>query len=101
MRTRTYVVAVLAAPGLLGACVPPVPPEQGPARPGASRAPVQQVVVPVAPAGELPPGQEAGPGVPGHPCELVTYARVPCNEAVQACEYTYWHCPRSVKPLRA
>lgn len=96
-------VAVLAAPGLLGACVPPALPEQEPAQTGARRAPVQQPpVVPVAPAVEPPPAQEAEPaGLPGHPCELVTYARVPCNEAVQACEYTYWHCPRSVKPLRA
>jgi hypothetical protein len=102
MRTRTYVVAVLAAPGLLGACVSPVIPEQMPARLGASRAPAQRPVVPVAPAVEPPSAQEAEPaGMPGHPCELITYARVPCDEAVQACEYTYWHCPRSVKPLRA
>jgi hypothetical protein len=38
---------------------------------------------------------------PKHPCELVTVMRVPCDPATATCEYTYWECPRNVKPLRA
>jgi hypothetical protein len=38
---------------------------------------------------------------PKHPCELVTVMRVPCDPATSTCEYTYWECPLSVKPLRA
>ena len=38
---------------------------------------------------------------PKHPCELVTVMRVPCDPASATCEYTYWECPLSVKPLRA
>ncbi|WNG49936.1 hypothetical protein F0U60_41810 [Archangium minus] len=38
---------------------------------------------------------------PKHPCELVTVMRVPCDPANATCEYTYWECPRNVKPLRA
>jgi hypothetical protein len=36
-----------------------------------------------------------------HPCELVTVMKVPCDPAAATCEYTYWECPRNVKPLRA
>jgi hypothetical protein len=56
-------------------------------------------------------GEEALPGeqvpadvehdVPTHPCELVTVMKVPCDPASATCEYTYWECPRKVKPLRA
>lgn len=38
---------------------------------------------------------------PKHPCELVTVMRVPCDPTAATCEYTYWECPRNVKPLRA
>jgi hypothetical protein len=97
--------AVLAAPGLLGACAPPDLPVQEPPRPGAHQAPARQPRGPEAPAPAPPeppeaPGQEAQ-GTPEHPCELVTLMRVPCSEPAQACEYTYWQCPLSVKPLRA
>ena len=45
------------------------------------------------------PGLE--PGVPSHPCELITVMQVPCDPTAATCEYTYWQCPESVKPLRA
>ncbi|HYI03211.1 hypothetical protein [Hyalangium sp.] len=41
------------------------------------------------------------PGGLSHPCELVTLVKVPCDEATATCEYTYWHCPQAVKPLKA
>jgi len=49
------------------------------------------------------PAVPASPVVdePKHPCELVTVMRVPCDPASATCEYTYWECPRDVKPLRA
>jgi hypothetical protein len=51
-----------------------------------------------------PPTREAPglePGVPTHPCELITVMQVPCDPAKAVCEYTYWECPQSVNPLRA
>jgi hypothetical protein len=50
-----------------------------------------------------PAGVPASPvnDEPKHPCELVTVMRVPCDPATATCEYTYWECPRNVKPLRA
>lgn len=50
-----------------------------------------------------PEGVPAGlePGVPTHPCELITVMQVPCDPAAATCEYTYWQCPEHVKPLRA
>jgi hypothetical protein len=49
------------------------------------------------------PAVPASPVVdePKHPCELITVMRVPCDPASATCEYTYWECPRDVKPLRA
>ncbi len=41
------------------------------------------------------------PGVPTHPCELITVVQVPCDPATATCEYTYWECPENVNPLRA
>src|SRR5690242_20416894 len=38
---------------------------------------------------------------PKHPCERVTVMQVPCDPSTATCEYTYWECPRNVKPLRA
>ncbi|REG24437.1 hypothetical protein ATI61_11445 [Archangium gephyra] len=38
---------------------------------------------------------------PKHPCELITVMRVPCDSSAAACEYTYWECSRSARPLRA
>ncbi|WP_375767887.1 hypothetical protein NR798_40405 [Archangium gephyra] len=51
------------------------------------------------PSPQVAPGLE--PGVPAHPCELITVMQVPCDPAAATCEYTYWQCPESVKPLRA
>lgn len=51
------------------------------------------------PSREMSPGLE--PGVPSHPCELITVMQVPCDPAAATCEYTYWQCPENVKPLRA
>jgi hypothetical protein len=52
-----------------------------------------------------PPGvagpEERGLGEPRHPCELITVMKVPCEPEAGLCEYTYWECPRQVKPLRA
>jgi hypothetical protein len=50
-----------------------------------------------------PPSEAPGlePGVPAHPCELITVMQVPCDPAAATCEYTYWQCPESVNPLRA
>jgi len=50
--------------------------------------------VPTVPASVEPEG-------PVHPCELITVMKVPCEGEAASCEYTYWECPRSVKPLRA
>ena len=49
----------------------------------------------------LPPPPVVEPGVPTHPCELITVMQVPCDPAAATCEYTYWECPESVKPLKA
>ncbi|AKF83626.1 hypothetical protein SAMN05443572_10460 [Myxococcus fulvus] len=38
---------------------------------------------------------------PRHPCELMTVVKVPCDERLETCEYTYWECPAAVNPLRA
>ncbi len=51
------------------------------------------------PSPQVAPGLE--PGVPSHPCELITVMQVPCDPAAATCEYTYWQCPENVKPLRA
>jgi hypothetical protein len=51
------------------------------------------------PSTQVAPGLE--PGVPVHPCELITVMQVPCDPAAATCEYTYWQCPESVQPLRA
>ncbi|WP_257463354.1 hypothetical protein [Archangium lipolyticum] len=52
------------------------------------------VEVPVVPASRMS-------DEPKHPCELVTVMQVPCDPTAATCEYTYWECPRNVKPLRA
>jgi hypothetical protein len=56
-----------------------------------------EAVVP--PSTQAAPGLE--PGVPSHPCELITVMQVPCDPAAATCEFTYWQCPESVEPLRA
>ena len=63
----------------------------------------QAVVPPAGPAAEVAPSKAPGlePGVPTHPCELITVMQVPCDPATAVCEYTYWECPQSVNPLRA
>lgn len=35
-----------------------------------------------------------------HPCELITVVAVPCDPARATCEYTYWECPETARPLR-
>src|SRR3712207_6673410 len=52
------------------------------------------------PAPAEAPAVPASPVVdePKHPCELITVMRVPCDPASATCEYTYWECPRDVKP---
>ncbi|PTL84205.1 hypothetical protein [Vitiosangium sp. GDMCC 1.1324] len=108
MNTKLYVLgAVLGtAPALLPvACTSWAPPshkrEEEP-RGGASR----QADHPIGGNGAepLPPTQVApglAPGVPTHPCELITVMQVPCDPSAATCEYTYWECPESVQPLRA
>ncbi|QRN99013.1 hypothetical protein JRI60_08295 [Archangium violaceum] len=108
MNTKLYVLgAVLGtAPALLPvACTPwePSSPgrEQEP-RGGTSRRVERPsggggagVLLPT----QVPAGVE--PGVPTHPCELITEMKVPCDASTEVCEYTYWQCPQSVDPLRA
>jgi hypothetical protein len=108
MNTKLYVLgAVLGtAPALLPvACLTWASPahehEEEP-RGGASR----QVNRPLGGNGVAAPPPVSGPaglepGVPTHPCELITVMQVPCDPAAATCEYTYWECPETVKPLRA
>ncbi|MCP3104384.1 hypothetical protein LZ198_36525 [Myxococcus sp. K15C18031901] len=57
---------------------------------------------PLARDGVAPEAQEAGgPEGPHHPCHLMTVAKVPCDEAREVCEFTYWECPRGGQPLGA
>jgi len=108
MNTKWYVLgAVLGtAPALFpAACLPWSPPaqkrEEGP-RGGASRRmerPLGGEGLSAPPSASEPAGLE--PGVPAHPCELITVMQVPCDPAAATCEYTYWQCPEQVKPLRA
>ncbi|NVJ01974.1 hypothetical protein HV824_28155 [Myxococcus sp. AM009] len=90
MNTKLYVLgAVLgAAPGLLPGVTPP---------PAAKDALETQGTVP-------DEGRTRGGGqdqAPRHPCEAITIIQVPCDAEQEACEYTYWHCPEVVNPLRA
>jgi hypothetical protein len=96
MNTKLYVLGVV-----LGA-VPACHEWDEEPRDGLSR----QVVQPPAGHGAevVPPTREAPglePGVPTHPCELITVMQVPCDPAAATCEYTYWECPKSVNPLRS
>jgi hypothetical protein len=106
MNTKPYVLgAVLGAVPALWpeACTPGAPlsheRDEEP-RGGVSR---QAVRPPAGNAAEVPPPNAPGlePGVPTHPCELITVMQVPCDPAAATCEYTYWECPQSVNPLRA
>ncbi|WP_426754837.1 hypothetical protein [Myxococcus sp. Y35] len=121
MNTMSYVLgAVLgAAPGLLPVeSAPPVVPTQesrpdsrGTSRKG--RGPARSAAVPgnhavVAPpssAQEVPDeGRTRGGGdskTPRHPCEAISIIQVPCDAEREICEYTYWHCPEAVNPLRS
>ncbi|AKQ63639.1 hypothetical protein A176_000551 [Myxococcus hansupus] len=126
MNTKLYVLgAVLgAAPGLLPVVsAPPVAPSQESrqdsrgtsrkGRGGAAGAPGNHAVVAPPPPAEDAPKQDAsvpnegrtrGGGeleAPRHPCEAITIIQVPCDAAQESCEYTYWHCPEAVNPLRA
>jgi hypothetical protein len=107
MRTKVSVwEAVLGtAPGLLPVmavlwALPAQPrkeeSKEEPVRPEGRRVegPVPGMPVPGVPA-------SVEPEVPVHPCELITVMKVPCEAGSATCEYTYWECPRSVKPLRA
>ncbi len=108
MNTKLYVLgAVLGtAPALMPVtCLPWAPPaqkrEEAP-RGGVSR----QAELPIGGNGiEAPPSTRGPsglePGVPAHPCELITVMQVPCDPTTATCEYTYWECPENVKPLRA
>ncbi|NOK01467.1 MULTISPECIES: hypothetical protein [Myxococcus] len=129
MNTKLYVLgAVLgAAPGLLPVVsAPPVASTQesrqdsrGTSRKGRG-GPAKGASAPVHPAGVTPPpdakdaletqgavpdeGRTRGGGqskAPRHPCEAITIIQVPCDAEQEACEYTYWHCPEVVNPLRA
>jgi|GEM_PF-1356940 len=127
MNTKLYVLgAVLgAAPGLLPVVsAPPVVSTQESrqdsrgasrkGRGGAARgtaAPGNHAEVAPPPRDALEPeapipdeGRTRGGGgvdAPRHPCEAVTIIQVPCDATRETCEYTYWHCPELVKPLRA
>jgi hypothetical protein len=94
------------APALLPvACLtwePPAHKREEEPRGGASR----QVSRPLGGTGLAAPPPASGPaglepGVPTHPCELITVVQVPCDPAAATCEYTYWECPENVEPLRA
>ncbi len=108
MNTKLYVLgAVLGtAPALLpvacGSWEPSPPLREEEPRGGASRRmerPLGGNGAGVLPPTQVPAGLE--PGVPVHPCELITEMKVPCDASTETCEYTYWQCPLSVKPLRA
>ncbi|AEI64849.1 hypothetical protein [Corallococcus macrosporus] len=129
MNTKLYVLgAVLgAAPGLLPVVTaPPVASTQESRQDsrGASRkgrgGPAKGASAPVPQAGVTPPpdakdalesqgvvpdeGRTRGGGpheAPRHPCQAITIIQVPCDAARETCEYTYWHCPEAVNPLRA
>jgi hypothetical protein len=108
MRTKLCVLgAVLGAASVLpGVCMTSAEPmprtKPGQSRGGVSRQghrppegldpePLVPVAVPANPALDEPK----------HPCELITVMRVPCDSATATCEYSYWECPRNVKPLSA
>jgi hypothetical protein len=114
MRTKLYVLgAVLGvAPGLLPlASTLWVSPSQEARQDlrGSSRKGRGAGRVGPAPAGNNPgtgvaappSAAPAEPGVPTHPCELITIMRVPCDSDSATCEYTYWQCPEEAKPLKA
>jgi hypothetical protein len=104
MRTKLCVLGVVlgTTSGFLpGACVPSEAPTRQGEQPrgGVSRQSGRPLEGHDVPAVSGP--AELGLGEPKHPCELVTVMRVPCDSTMVACEYTYWECPRQVKPLRA
>ena len=112
MRTKLCVLgAVLGTASVLpGVCVPPVEPpmrtKEEQARSGGARSPLGprqgSTPAPLVPAtAPAPMPTESGSEEPRHPCELITVMRVPCDSTTASCEYTYWECPRQVKPLRA
>ena len=111
MRTKLCVLGVVlgTASVLPVVCGPSVPPaqqrkEEQP-RGGVSRQvgpPFDGHEAEVLSPAEVPAGPASlTSDEPKHPCELVTVMRVPCDPAAATCEYTYWECPRNVKPLRA
>jgi hypothetical protein len=108
MRTKLCVLgAVLGTASVLpGALLPAVGTQQQtkqePSRGPSSRRNGQPTRSPGAgqPAShEVPAGPSSQ--VPTHPCELITVMQVPCDASTTTCEYTYWECPRDVKPLSA
>ncbi len=108
MRTKLYVLgAVLGvAPGLLPVVstlwVPPSQESKQSSRKGRGGSRLEPGPESHRPGVAAPPGGgAAAPGESMHPCELVTFMQVPCDESTPVCEYTYWECPRAVKPLRA
>ncbi|MBN1206093.1 MAG: hypothetical protein JXB05_14340 [Myxococcaceae bacterium] len=112
MRTKLYVLgAVLGvAPGLLPVVSTLwVPPSQeakqdsrGSSRKGRGGHRASNMPAESRPGVAAPPsGGSVEPGAPSHPCELVTMVKMPCDPSTDVCEYTYWECPKAVKPLRA
>lgn len=107
MRTKLCVLgAVLGTASVLPmVCMPEVPTQQTKEeqpRGGVSRQasrplnghgaePLSPVEVPASPVKDEPK----------HPCELITVMQVPCDSSAATCEYTYWECAQSLRPLRA
>jgi len=68
---------------------------------GASGEASPRWAAPPPPAPGVDEAVEEGSDGPHHPCRLATVAKVPCDEAREVCEYTYWECPRGAHPPRA